>query len=226
MAKPYLPEKPNTFASGKSAQEAHEAIRPTDVSYTPERVAPYLPQDLLKLYTLIYNRFVASQMAPAVYAVTNVEVTADAGLFKAQGKVMKFDGYRRVLAPAGKQEDSLLPPLQEKQALDLLDLLPTQHFTQPPPRFNEASLVKALEKEGIGRPSTYATIISKIQERGYVEQKDRRFYATEIGKNGHRPSRRAFPNHHGCQVYQPYGRRTGPDRSAQGESRRCLAGVL
>lgn len=178
---PYLPAQPNRYASGKGAQEAHEAVRPTDLSWTPERVTPYLPQDQLRLYTLIYNRFVASQMTPAIFAVTNVEVQADKGIFKAQGKTLKFDGYRRVWAPAGKQEDALLPPLKDKQKLDLLDLVPTQHFTQPPPRYNEASLVKSLEKEGIGRPSTYAAIISKIEERGYVEQKERRFFATEIG---------------------------------------------
>lgn len=178
---PYLPKAANRFASGKSAQEAHEAIRPTDLSYTPDKVAKDLPHDQLRLYTLIYNRFVASQMTPAVFAVTNVEVKAAEGIFKAQGKVLKFDGYRRVLAPAGKQEDALLPMLKEQQKLELLSLDPTQHFTQPPPRYNEASLVKALEKEGIGRPSTYAAIISKIQERGYVEQKERRFYATDIG---------------------------------------------
>src|SRR5207248_10530871 len=147
----------------------------------PEKIAKQLPHDQLKLYTLIYKRFVASQMKPAVFAVTNVEVSAAQGLFKAQGKIMKFDGYRRVLPPGGKQEDALLPSLREKQRLDLLDLSSTQHFTQPPPRFNEASLVKTLEKEGIGRPSTYAAIISKIQERGYVELKERRFHATEIG---------------------------------------------
>jgi DNA topoisomerase-1 len=206
----YLPEKPHTYASGKSAQEAHEAIRPTDLSYTPERVAQLgLHGDQLKLYTLIYQRFVASQMAPAVFAVTNVEVRArptlvdggavaprlpsdsqsesatPTGLYKAQGKVLKFDGYRRVLPPAGKQEDATLPSLHEQQKLDRLDLTASQHFTQPPPRYNEASLVKALEKEGIGRPSTYATIIHKITspERGYLEVKDRRFYATKIGKD-------------------------------------------
>jgi DNA topoisomerase-1 len=178
---PYLPAQPNRYSSGKSAQEAHEAIRPTDLEYTPERVARHLPQDQLKLYALIYNRFVASQMAPALFAVTNIEVRAAEGVFKAQGKILKFDGYRRVYPPAGKQEDALLPSLQEKQPLDLLDLVPTQHFTQPPPRYSEASLVKSLEKEGIGRPSTYAAIISKIQERGYVEQRERRFHATELG---------------------------------------------
>jgi DNA topoisomerase-1 len=181
FGKPYLPEQANRYSKNGNAQDAHEAIRPTDVAYTPERVAQYLPQDQLRLYTLIYNRFVASQMTPAVFAVTNVEVKAADGIFKAQGKVMKFDGYRRVLPPAGKQEDTLLPALTEAQKLDLLQLDSTQHFTQPPARYNEASLVKMLEKEGIGRPSTYAAIISKIQDRGYVEQKERRFYATEVG---------------------------------------------
>jgi DNA topoisomerase-1 len=169
------------YASGKSAQEAHEAIRPTDLVNTPERVARFLPMDQLKLYTLIYNRFVASQMTPAVFAVTNVEVKAVEGIFKAQGKVLKFDGYRRVLPPSGKQEDALLPPMHQDQALDLLKLTPTQHFTQPPPRYTEASLVKTLEKEGIGRPSTYAAIINKIQERHYVRLEERRFHATKTG---------------------------------------------
>ncbi len=191
---PYLPANPNHFASGKSAQEAHEAIRPTDVANTPQRVAALgLHGDQLKLYTLIYNRFVASQMTPAVFAVTNVEVMATpvahapgspTGLFKAQGKILKFDGYRKVLPPGGKQEDAMLPALAAEQKLDRLDLVASQHFTQPPPRYNEASLVKALEKEGIGRPSTYASILGKItsEERGYILVKERRFYATELGK--------------------------------------------
>jgi DNA topoisomerase-1 len=184
---PYLPAQPNRYASGKSAQEAHEAIRPTDLAYTPARVAAELPantqyrQDLIRLYTLIYNRCVASQMTPAVFAVTNVDVKAADGVFKAQGKILKFDGYRRVLAPAGKQEDALLPALSDNQKLDLLSLNPTQHFTQPPPRYNEASLVKMLEKEGIGRPSTYASIIEKIKVRDYVRLVERRFHATETG---------------------------------------------
>jgi DNA topoisomerase-1 len=178
----YLPERPNTYKSGKSAQDAHEAIRPTDLAYTPERVQSYLSADQFRLYELIYRRFVASQMTPALFALTNVEVTAGPGLLKAQGRILKFDGYRRVLPPAGKQEDKTLPPLSEGQALDKLGLIASQHFTQPPPRYNEASLVKMLEKEGIGRPSTYATIISTIQHRGYVKQEHRRFHATEVGK--------------------------------------------
>jgi DNA topoisomerase-1 len=178
----YLPEKPHVYASGKSAQEAHEAVRPTDLTQTPQKVQPFLNPDQFKLYKLIYDRFVASQMAPALFAVTSVEVTAGPGLFRATGRIEKFDGFRKVMPPAGKQEDVTLPTIAEKQKLDRLDLFASQHFTQPPPRYNEASLVKAMEKEGIGRPSTYSSIIKVIQDRGYVEQRERRFYATDIGK--------------------------------------------
>ncbi len=178
---PYLPSKPFRYAAGKSAQEAHEAIRPTDLSLTPDKIKNNLSHDQFKLYQLIYKRFVASQMNAAIFSVTNVSITAGDGLFKAQGKVMKFDGYRRVLAPSGKQEDQLLPNLAVGQALDLHALEPTQHFTQPPPRYSEATLIKALEKEDIGRPSTYAPIIQTIQDRKYVEQKERRFHATDLG---------------------------------------------
>jgi DNA topoisomerase-1 len=187
----YLPDKAHTYSSDKGAQEAHEAIRPTELSYTPERVHQLgLHGDQYRLYTLIYNRFVASQMASAVFAVTNVEVLATpkegtaTGLFKTQGRVLKFDGYRRVLAPAGKREDAELPPLNPGMDLDRLDLTASQHFTKPPPRYNEASLIQELKDDGIGRPSTYATIISKItsEERGYIEVRERRFYATTIGK--------------------------------------------
>ncbi len=179
----YLPEKANFYASGKSAQEAHEAIRPTDVTMTPRRAESLgLGGDQLRLYTLIWQRFVASQMAPALFAVTSVEITAGAGLFRATGRILKFDGYRKVLANAGKQEDTELPPLRDGMPLTKLDLFESQHFTQPPARFNEASLVRQLEKEGIGRPSTYASIIDTIQNRGYVKQENRRFFATGTGK--------------------------------------------
>ncbi len=179
----YCPEKPNFYSSGKSAQEAHECVRPVDVAMTPQRAAGLgLAGDDLKVYTLIYNRFVACQMAAALFAVTSIEITAGPGLFRASGRVEKFDGYRRLMAPAGKAEEAQLPLLAEKQALDRLDLFESQHFTQPPPRYNEASLVKALEKEGIGRPSTYASIIETIQARGYVEQKERKFFATAVAK--------------------------------------------
>jgi DNA topoisomerase-1 len=179
----YLPASPNYYASGKAAQEAHEAIRPTDVTITPSRAASMgLGGDQLRLYELIWRRFVASQCAAAVLAVTTVEVTAGRGLFRANGRVVKFDGYRKVLSPVGKQEDVTLPEVKQGQTLDRLDLFETQHFTQPPPRYSEASLVKALEKEGVGRPSTYSSIISTIQKRKYVTQDKGRFFASEIGK--------------------------------------------
>lgn len=179
----YRPEKPNFYASGKSAQEAHECIRPTDVTMTPERASSLgLGGDDLRVYTLIYNRFVACQMSPAVFAVTSVEITAAKGLFRTSGRVEKFDGYRRVMAPTSKEDAPPLPPLAEKQPLDRYDLYESQHFTQPPPRYNEGSLVEALEKAGIGRPSTYSSIIEVIQNRGYVEQRERRFYATQVGR--------------------------------------------
>ncbi len=177
----YVPAKPIRYAAGKLAQEAHEAIRPTDLAFTPERIRGQLSHDQFRLYQLIYARFVASQMAPAVFTVTDVAITAGPGVFKAQGKILKFDGHRRVWPPGGKSEDALLPALSAGQALDLHSLDATQHFTQPPPRFSEATLIKALEKEAIGRPSTYAPIIQTIQDRQYVEQKERRFFATELG---------------------------------------------
>lgn len=179
----YLPEKPNVYASGKAAQEAHEAVRPTDVTLTPQRAAQMgLGGDQFRLYELIWRRFVASQCAAAVLAVTTVEVTAGRGLFRANGRIVKFPGYRKVLAPVGKQEDVELPDVKERETLDRHDLFESQHFTQPPPRFSEASLVKALEKEGVGRPSTYSSIISTIQKRKYVTQEKGRFFASEIGK--------------------------------------------
>ncbi len=179
----YVPAKPNQFAAGKSAQEAHEAIRPTELAFSPEQVKGSLSNDQFKLYQLIYRRFVASQMTPAVFDVTDVEVFAGdrQGVFKTQGKILRFDGYRRVLPPGGKQEDALLPKITVGQQLDLNELASTQHFTQPPPRYTEATLIKALEKEGIGRPSTYAPIIQTVQDRLYVEQKERRFFATDLG---------------------------------------------
>jgi DNA topoisomerase-1 len=177
----YLPAKPIRYAAGKMAQEAHEAIRPTDLTFTPDRIKAHLSHDQFRLYQLIYARFVASQMAPAVFTVTDVSIAAGAGVFKSQGKVLRFDGHLRVWPPGGKKEDELLPALAVGQALDLHALDATQHFTQPPPRYSEATLIKALEKEGIGRPSTYAPIIQTIQDRTYVEQKERRFHATDLG---------------------------------------------
>jgi DNA topoisomerase-1 len=177
----YVPGKPNSYASSQLAQEAHEAIRPTELQYDPEKIKGYLSNDQYKLYNLIFRRFVASQMTPAVFAVTDVKIQAGPGIFKSQGKILKFDGYRKVLPPSSRQEDTMLPNLAVKQKLHPAKIDPTQHFTQPPSRFSEATLTKALEKENIGRPSTYAPIIKTIQERGYVEQKERRFFATPLG---------------------------------------------
>jgi DNA topoisomerase-1 len=198
----YLPAHANTFKSDKGAQEAHEAIRPTDLAYTPERVAQLgLAGDQLRVYTLIYQRFVASQMNPAIWAVTTVDIRATpqqgsaTGLFRARGRVLKFDGYRRVLA-GQKQEDAELPPVAQGQEQDRLGLTASQHYTKPPPRYTEASLIGALKKEGIGRPSTYAPIIGKItsKERGYIEVRGRAFHATPIGKTATDLLVQHFPN--------------------------------
>jgi DNA topoisomerase-1 len=175
----YLPEKPTHYRSKKSAQEAHEAIRPTDVSRTPESVAKHLGRDDARLYELVWTQFVASQMTPALWDVTDVEVeaseAADAkgrtGLFKARGRVLVFDGYTKVAGVRQSKDEQQLPDLAEQDALTLVNLDLSQHFSRPPARYTEASLVRKLEELGIGRPSTYATIISTIQDRGYVEQK-------------------------------------------------------
>ncbi|MBM4056214.1 MAG: type I DNA topoisomerase [Planctomycetes bacterium] len=180
--KNYLPDKPNVYASAKKGtQGAHEAIRPTYIEYTPESIKQFLTKDQHKLYELIWKRFVASQMNPALYAITDVEIAADRYIFKIRGRELIFDGHTLISGHEVDREEQILPSLEKDQVLELIQLLPTQHFTQPPPRYSEASLVKTLEKMGIGRPSTYATIISTIQDRGYVKQEKRAFYATELG---------------------------------------------
>jgi len=176
----FLPQKPNFFKSRKAAQEAHEAIRPTSVQRTPESLKQFLSNDLLRLYELIWKRFVASQMAPALYDITDVEITGGPALFKVQGRVMKSPGFRRLLPQ--KQEEPLLLPLVQDQQLDLLELKPEQHFTRPPNRYSEATLVRALERFGIGRPSTYSPTVSTIQERGYVLRRGRQLYAMRLGE--------------------------------------------
>jgi DNA topoisomerase-1 len=180
----YLPEKPNFYASSnKSAQEAHEAIRPTDASYTPAAARAKLGADEAKLYQLIWNRFVACQMPPAEFDQTAVTIAAPTkqgdAVFRATGRKLVFDGFMKVAGVSS--EDQLLPELKERQPVAPVEFDPTQHFTQPPPRYTEASLVKELEKQGIGRPSTYASIIQTIQDREYVQQIDRRFWATMLG---------------------------------------------
>ncbi len=218
FTKQHLPASPNVFKVRKAAQEAHEAIRPTSLELPPEKVAKWLKPEQLKLYRLIWNRFVASQMTPAVYDQTTVDIEAKKGAtshgLRATGRVLKFAGWldayavkkepdEEVTELAGedegeekapesrpardeKEEEAELPPLEEGEVLSLVDppgVLAEQKFTQPPPRYNEGSLVRALEERGIGRPSTYAEIISKVQARDYVEKPDgRTFKPTELGK--------------------------------------------
>ncbi len=183
----YLPDKPNVFkTSNKSAQEAHEAIRPTDVNITPDSIKSQLSEEQFKLYRLIWQRFVACQMTPAKWDSTTIEIACDAAdaVFKATGRTLVFDGFYKV-AGVPMSDDVVLPPLEENQPLHPIHLDPKQHFTSPPARFTEASLQKKLEEEGIGRPSTYASIIGTIQNRKYVEPvapRDRRLMATDIGK--------------------------------------------
>ena len=194
----YLPDKPNLYRAAKSAQEAHEAIRPTSLARDPESVAPYLERDELALYTLIFNRFVASQMRPAVYDRTVVDIEAERAIFRATGQVLKFDGFVRAYtegqddgddargpkkAAAGAEPEERLPALAEGEALRLLELKPEQHFTQPPPRFTQATLIKELEEKGIGRPSTYASIMTSILDRSYVEEDEsKRLRPTTLGR--------------------------------------------
>lgn len=182
----FLPSRPNRFKSPKQAQEAHEAIRPTSVDLEPERIARFLSKDQLSLYTLIWKRFVACQMAPAVLEQTQAEITAGKTVFSASGSVMVFKGFTAVMesepaAAEGGPEAVRLPPLKKGQALRLLKLDPAQHYTQPPPRYSEATLIKALEENGIGRPSTYAAILANISDRQYVTTEKRRFRPTELG---------------------------------------------
>jgi DNA topoisomerase-1 len=188
--KDYLPEKPPVYASAKSAQEAHEAIRPTSVMREPDVIKKFLENDQYKLYKLIWNRFVASQMNPAVIDQTSVDIKAGDYTFRATGSVIKFPGFMAVYMEEKAEDQSpseeengeaVLPPLTEGEALTLIKLDPKQHFTQPPPRFSEALLVKTLEEKGIGRPSTYAAIISTIQERHYVQKVENKFRPTELG---------------------------------------------
>ncbi len=184
FGKNYLPEKPNFFSSSKDAQQAHEAIRPTDPDLTPDDIRQFLTDDQYKLYDLIWRRFVACQMAAAQWDTTRVEIEAKTSIgpcqYRASGRVQVFDGFTKVWYTS--TEEPALPEMQVGQNLEPVCIDAQQHFTKPPARFTEASLVKALEKEGIGRPSTYASIISTIQDRQYVEKKDKKFYATQIGE--------------------------------------------
>ncbi|HET7263696.1 MAG TPA: type I DNA topoisomerase [bacterium] len=182
----YVPEKPRRYTSRRDAQEAHEAIRPTSVTRTPDAVRSRLKADQYKVYKLIWERFVASQMASAVMDTLAVDINAGPYLLRATGSRVKFPGFLRVYLEGrdnGEEEtpEGWLPDLTAGEKLRLLGLDPQQHFTQPPPRYTEATLVRALEERGIGRPSTYAPIIETIKHRGYVELEDRRLYPTDLG---------------------------------------------
>ncbi len=191
----YLPEKPNQYKMSKRAQDAHEAIRPTSMEHTPEFVKKALvgnPEGdvLLKLYTLIWQRFVASQMCPAVYDQTSVDIICGQATLRATGQILRFAGFTKVFESqetddvakeTAANSDKLLPEMVEGQEVTLDKIKPEQHFTQPPPRFTEASLVKELEERGIGRPSTYAAILTTIVARDYAEKKEGRFFPTELG---------------------------------------------
>ncbi|HSD93807.1 MAG TPA: type I DNA topoisomerase, partial [Syntrophales bacterium] len=187
--KDYLPAKPPVYASAKAAQEAHEAIRPTSVLREPDAIRQYLEGDQYKLYKLIWNRFVASQMNPAIIDQTSVDIKAGDYTFRANGSIVRFPGFMAVYLEEKPEdqaadedgEEEALPPLVEGENLSLVKLDPKQHFTQPPPRYSEALLVKTLEEKGIGRPSTYAAIISTIQDRDYVNKVENRFRPTELG---------------------------------------------
>lgn len=181
----YVPEKPNHFGKRQQrAQEAHEAVRPTDPSRTPASLRSVLTADQFKLYDLIWKRFVACQMPPAEWDSTSIGLTCDTPLgaarFTGNGRKLVFDGFMKVAGVSS--QDQILPSVKEGDSVGTLDIEAKQQFTSPPPRYTEASLVKTLESEGIGRPSTYAAIIDTIQQRGYVEQEDRKFYPTALGE--------------------------------------------
>jgi DNA topoisomerase I len=185
----YLPEKAVHYRSKKDAQDAHEAIRPTEVHRTPDSLAKFLKPEELKLYRLIWQRFVASQMMPAVFDQTTIDINAGRFIFRATGSVQKFDGFLKIYQEGrdekteeDEEAERTLPLVEKGETLRLNSIDPEQHFTEPPPRYTEATLVKALEEKGIGRPSTYAAIMSTIQEREYVEKIQSRFHPTALGK--------------------------------------------
>ncbi len=184
LGQDYLPAKPKVYASKKAAQQAHEAIRPTDVDFTPSDIKPFLTDQQFKLYDIIWRRFVACQMEPAKWNVTNLNITAQTSVgqccYKSAGRVLVFDGFAKIWLTASNEQQ--LPATEVGQKLEAVDIKAEQHFTKPPPRYSEAGLIKTLEKEGVGRPSTYAAIISTIQDRGYVEKTDKKFFATDLGE--------------------------------------------
>ena len=223
----YVPETPNVYKTKKDAQDAHEAIRPTSVLRTPESLEKFLAEDELKLYRLIWMRFVASQMNPAVFDQTTIDIDAkgksgSAYLFRATGSVLKFEGFLKVYEEGKDQKDEdddelkhKLPAVTEGEALRFKEINPEQHFTEPPPRYNEATLVKKLESDGVGRPSTYASILSTIQDREYVKKEGGKFIPTELGMVVDGSSARKLQRSVRREVHGSDGRRAGRHRRRQ-----------
>ena len=219
--KEYAPDKPRTYRTrSKNAQEAHEAIRPTSIGRTPQAMAAYLDRDQLRLYTLIWERMVASQMADALLEATTVQIDANCASpsdsvfrFRATGSVLKFPGFRAVYMEgrddAGGGEEGALPELEAGDGLTNQELKANQHFTQPPPRFTEATLIKEMEDKGIGRPSTYAPTIATLVEREYVEREQRRLQTHRAGLHGHRPFEGTLLGRDGHELHGPNGGRPG-----------------
>ena len=192
---PFVPKTPRKYRSRKSAQEAHEAIRPTSITRSPKEIAPFLSRDQARLYQLVWNRFLASQMASARLNVTTVDIGAGDCTFRASGSVMIFPGFTVLYKDPEQEKAEVLPDgLSVGQDLTLVALKPEQHFTKPPPRYTEATLVKDLESKGIGRPSTYSDIVSKIQDRGYVERKNKQLISTDLGMTVNRLLVSSFPD--------------------------------
>ncbi len=225
----FLPEKPNTYKTKAGAQEAHEAIRPTAVSRHPEDLKRYLQEDEYKVYKLIWQRFVASQMLPAIFDQTTVSIAAKAKSgttydFRVTGSVLKFEGFLKAYEESKDTKDEedeelkhKLPPLEAGQRLTLKAIKPEQHFTEPPPRYNEASLVKELEERGIGRPSTYAAILTTIQERQYVQKLGGQVLSHRDRAGSHRPAGRQLPLHLRPRVHGAPRRRARQRRRRQRE---------
>ncbi|HET7613708.1 MAG TPA: type I DNA topoisomerase [Gemmatimonadaceae bacterium] len=199
----YLPDAPRLYADSKSknAQDAHEAIRPTDPTRRPEHIRKYLKEDQFKLYELIWQRFMASQMTPAVFDTTTIDFEFDRFLFRATGSVMKFDGYQKLYKESREAEEGKpleaeqgLPAVERGEEIPVKSITPSQHFTEPPPRYSEASLVKELERLGIGRPSTYASIVSTLVDRRYAMLEQRRFFPTQLGEQVEKVMVKSFPD--------------------------------
>ncbi|MFL5479526.1 MAG: type I DNA topoisomerase [Gemmatimonadaceae bacterium] len=203
FGKEYLPDAPRLYMDGKSknAQDAHEAIRPTDPTRRPEHIRKHLKEDQYKLYELIWQRFMASQMSPAIFDTTTIDFDFERFLFRATGSVVKFDGYQKLYKESREAEEGKpleaeqgLPAVEKGEEIPVKSITPSQHFTEPPPRFSEASLVKELERLGIGRPSTYASIVSTLVDRRYAQLEQRRFFPTQLGEQVEKVMVKSFPD--------------------------------